>query len=188
MPRLMETGPEPSFDSRVEEVVRRMLTGGELARLVGPANADATAQDHGSGLGIQNVRRGVLALTVAPPANLGIPIGAGWTALPIGGKLSLSGRPLLVCVQAIGAAGPSVGAELNLSATVRGEEVTGAVNGMPGAHTSAHDPTGITGWHVIPRPLAGPAEVGMVATADIAGGIVYGGTGVNLLALLAVEL
>ena len=176
-------GPERSFDSRVEEIGRRLMRN-ELARLVGPANADATAQDSGSGLGIQNIRRGVGRASLS---GLGAAITVSATnfaalSTPLRLEMVLSGRPLSVTLTGLCAAGS--GGFLVIDVRLRGVSITGTGQGLHYTNTTAI--IGFTGFEEVLAPAPGPADLEVVAFRNTANGTIYADS-VNRLVLVAKE-
>ena len=165
-----------------------VITRDNVAQSLGPANANATAQQTGGGIGIQNIRRGVLSVTLGGlGSNITVTHGtSGFAALstPLQGEVYLSGRPLLVMVQGVIGAGAS--GSIALSVTVRGVDIVGTANGLPGTYT-ALAAQGVCGFKVVTNPAPGRAVVAVTADATTADGAVYV-DGDNSLELLAVEL
>ena len=181
---LLPTGPEPDFESRVEEIVRRLMRR-EAAQLIGPANANEGAQDTGGGIGIQNVRRGVgravltgLGSNITVSATSYAPL-----STPLKLDMSLSGRPLKVTIAGNIASGSGGG--IFLDVTLRGVRVSGVTNGL----ASCDSITGETvcGVDVVPAPPAGPATLEVVAFRFSSDGLVLADAS-NRFVLLAEEL
>ena len=189
MPRgLTPTGPDPTFETRVEDVVRRMVRA-ELARLVGPANADQNAQQAGGGLGIQNIRRGVMFLTSDTTSDTTVAPGSldVWTSVlgNLAGTMYLSGRPLLILVSSVLNAGVST--DIKISATLRGVEVTGRHHGMALSEDTTFNSR--SGFYVVTAPDSGPADLELVASCVGSNNSIVGtGNTYNPTVLLAVEL
>lgn len=165
----------------------QMASDGQLAKLIGPANAAADAQGTASGLGIENIRRGVLSVSLT---GLGSAItvthsaGFGVLSTPLSGEMQLTGRPLRIDVAGIGLAGTS--GEVRLSVRMRGELLDDT--GLPGAYWNSSSAIGpLVGWILVPAPMRGRATIEVVAAATTADGTIYVNGG-NRLDLLAVEL
>ena len=188
MPRgITPTGPDPTFDSRVEDIVRRLVRA-EIAQLAGPAEAEALAQNTGRGLGIQNIRRGVLWETLTS-GSFAVTTGATFIPwdTPLEGEIFLSGRPLLIVVSAV--LSSAAGGYVHGSVSLRGDEVTGAADGFPGLYQGdgGADATGKTGLWIVPSPDPGPAKIACMARGGGTGGTVNASSSDPAL-LLAVEL
>lgn len=183
MPSIPVGGPERTFDSRVEEIVRRIVRQ-EAARLVGAQPAEADAQSTGGGLGIQNIRRGLL-FESASAGNTALTVGSSWLSLtyPVTGEIYLSGRPLLLLLKVlVEGAGGGYG---HASVTLRGTEVTGSANGMTYQGPSLIGSQ--VGLWVVESPLAGLAKLEVVGRAGGAGATLYQ-TAADPIHLIAVEL
>lgn len=183
----------PGSGGGVRDIIRqeleRMLRGGEFGQILGKANANALAQQGGIGLGIQNVRRGVLWVESQGIGTLTVTAAtAGFSALqePVKGTIVLSGRPLLVVVS--GTITGGVGGDIVLSVLLRGAEITGLANGIPGTYAGAQFTMGLTGLWIIPAPTAGTAELEVVADARGANATIYNDITDNRVTLLALEL
>ncbi len=182
MPSL--TGPDPTFDSRVEEVVRRMMRV-ELERLAGPASAEARAQSAGGGIGIQNIRRCVGRSALAGlGANVTVSA-TSYAALstPLRLDLVLSGRPLKVAIAGGVAAGS--GGAIFLDVTMRGARISGATNGLASCDSTTGET--IYGTDYVMEPGSGPATLEVVAFRLTSNGLVLADAS-NRFVLLAEEL
>lgn len=152
---------------------------GELSRMVGRANANATAQSTASGLGIENIRRCVASTFVVPAADLTVTQGLGFVELstPVELDVVLSGRPLRIYVAASAVTAGSAVGGVHLSALLRGDEVTGKVNGIPGCSWySTGSRTGLSGEYIVTSPAAGNATVKVAAMAVTTDATIWGGT------------
>lgn len=180
---ILQTGPDPTFDSRVEDVVRRVVRQ-EAAQLIGRTNAAADAQSSGQGVGIQNVRRGVGR---AQLSGLGSPITVSATSFaalstPLVLDMVLSGRPLSVTLTGLAAAG--AGGLLVIDVLLRGVSVTGTGQGIH--FTNSTSILGFTGFEEVMEPGPGPARLEVVAARGTADGTIYADS-VNRLVLVAKE-
>ena len=181
--------PDSSLDVKVMDVIRRYLTGTQIARMAGFGRADADAQSAGAGLGIENIRRGVLFVRSDFASSLTVVHGTSGFApfpTPLAGEIMLSGRPLFLALAATVSAGS--GGNLRLSLTLRGAEVTGVINGLPGTFAEGTTPRGVCGQWIVPNPAPGRARVEAVADAASVDGTVHGVSTDNTASLLAVEL
>lgn len=188
MPRLLPTGPDQTFDSRVEEIVRRVVRA-EAARLVGPAPAEAAAQESGRGLGIQNIRRAVLSVSSEASSNMTVAHAtSGFASLstPLKGSLVLSGRPLLVLVQGLFAAGG--GGSLRIDVSLRGVRISGLSHGLTSGYTEGTSAQGKTIFGFSRSPESGPAELEVLADATTADGTVFNVLADYVLTMTAMEL
>lgn len=172
MPELRPTGPDPTFDSRVEEIVRRVARA-ELARLAGPAAAEARAQERGGGLGIENIRRGVgYAELTALGANITVAAAtSGFAGLstPLAVEVVLSGRPIVIKGSLV--ASNSGGGALALDFLLRGERAVGGSSGAAYNNASGFFP--MYPWAFLPAPSPGPARVELVADAYTGDATIY---------------
>lgn len=169
----------------------QMAADGQLAKLIGPANAAADAQNTASGLGIQNVRRCVALATLGGGSNVTVANAtAGFAPLstPLSVDVVLSGRPLVVFVAGKISAGN--GGDLKLSVRLRGQEITGLDEGIPGLYhsngTGGLSPQGVSGFWPVLSPGEGRATIDVVADATTADGFVYVAPATSNAALLLV--
>lgn len=152
---------------------------GELARMVGRANASATAQTTSAGLGMENIRRCVASTFVVPAADVTVTQGVGFAALstPVQLDVVLSGRPIRIYVAASAVTAGSAIGGVHLSALLRGTEVTGRVNGIPGCSWySTGSRTGLSGEHIVTAPAPGQATIKVAAMAVTTDATIWGGT------------
>lgn len=183
MPPRSRTLTPPSID-----LLPRGAVGGydQLGAIIGRARADANAQQSGSPLGIENVRRGVLAIAMGNlGANISVPVG-GYAALstPLQGRMFLSGRPLEIHVAGNFSAGAS--GNIGVSVRLRGAVVNGVAL-PPGAGTNS---TAVVPFHfywVDASPAPGDALVEVVARAATAPGTIGADANYGLI-LSAVEV
>lgn len=168
------------------QMIDDYMRGARLGQALGRANASSTAQTSGDGLGIENLRRGVLSV-LSSGADTTVTAGAAdvWTPLdtPLEGDIYLSGRPLLLMVNVIIS---NLGGVTSVSLLLRGDEVTGRHNGI--VATSATTLDTHSGFWLVAAPAPGIAHVEMVANAITANGTVATDAAYNATALLAVEL
>lgn len=143
-----------------------------LGGQIGRARADSMAQESASPIGIENVRRGLLVVTLGNlGANISVPVG-GYAALStaLRGRMMLSGRPLAIAIAGNFASGAS--GNIGISARVRGAEVTGGVALPPGAGTNS---TAVVPFHFVwtlTEPTPGDALIEVVARAAVAAGTI----------------
>lgn len=166
---LLPTGPDPTFDSRVEDIARRLVRA-EVGQLIGPANASADAQNYGGGVGIQNVRRGVARASVGNGSDITVSattLSALQRDLSL--SMTLSGRPLEVGLSGIAKAGS--GGLLVLDVLLRGVSVSGVVNGI--YYTEATFNQGFSVSETVLEPAAGPATLQVVGRIVTANATVY---------------
>ena len=141
-------------------VIREALRENATSSYFPPQNASPTAQNSG-GLGIQNVKRGFLDLTIAyDPSVVGTDFQTTSTAYErvgteLAGSVVTSGRPLLLLVR--GNAGISAG-YATFSVLLNGTEVTGA-NGMARVFPSNQET--FSGLFIV-APPAGTQNLAMV--------------------------
>lgn len=169
----------------IRREVGRMARGGELASLLGGANASAVAQKDGNGIGIQNVRRGVARAVVGPSGSNIVIASSSFAVLPtepLSLTMTLSGRPLLVAVHGLWSAGTS--GFLAVDVALRGALISGSPNGL--ARTDVTAITTLHGEDVVMAPAAGAAGLEVYAMRGTSNGFIY--TGSVILSLLAVEL
>ena len=175
--------PDENFDSRVEEIVRRVVRN-ESARLIGSAAAESHSQADGRGIGIQNIRRGVGRAALS---GLGSAITVSATTFaslstPLVLDMMLSGRPLSVTLTGLAAAGAS--GFLCIDVLLRGESITDSGQGLH--YTGSTSILGFTGFEEVLAPKAGPARLEVVAFRNTANGTIYA-DGPNRLVLVAKE-
>lgn len=167
-----------------------------LGQMIGPALAGEYAARAGGPLGMHNVNWPWLYTTLTGlGGNITVTAAtSGFAVLstPLKGTIVLHdagrgrSRGLAVLVAGTISAG-AAGNEIALSATIRGVEVTGLRNGIPGLYTQLATPQGVMGFHVERDLPAGDCEVEVVADAFTTDGTIHVGT-LNTLALLALEL
>lgn len=162
-----------------------VLTSENVAFELGPANASATAQQSGQGIGIQNIRRAVGRAVLTDESGSGTVSATSFSALPVALELTvvLSGRPIRVAIDGNAAAGTS--GSLALDVTMRGEALSGAPNGMVYVGTTAV--TSIHGEEIVMAPRPGRATFAVVAKRATADGAVYYDAN-NRFSLTVVEL
>lgn len=128
---------EPRYGGRADnpyataQAIGAAAQTGALGQALGPAAASPTAQGNGQGIGIQNIRRGLLYLEAAGASDNAITATsyAPLPATPLSGDLVCSGRPVTV---EIGGSAASIGTapSLRVSVTMDGAEITGRVTGL----------------------------------------------------------
>lgn len=158
---------------------------GQASQVFGPANANAEAQGSADGIGIQNVRRGLLRVALT---GLGGNVTVSSTTFAslstvLSGDMVLSGRPLRVAVAGVAAAGS--GGALAIDVLLRGASITGVSNGI--AYTGSTNDLGFHGEEVVMAPGPGRATLEVVARRATADGTIYTTGTANRLVLIAEE-
>lgn len=158
---------------------------GEMARLVGRANAGPRAHVGGGPLGIDQVRRCIAAERLT---GLGADItvsGISFAALstPLRAEVVLTGRPITVEVSGVYNAGTS--GVLSLDVLLRGVSMSGATNGV--AYTQSTAPGSFHGSERDMAPTPGPATIEVVARRETANGVIYANAGNRVLLLVTEE-
>ena len=148
-----------------------VITRDNVAQSLGPANANATAQQTGAGIGIQNIRRGVARAAIGPDLTNMAVSATTYAALtpPLGLTVWLSGRPIRVTLTAMVSAGAS--ANVTLDVLMRGVSITAADNGL--IHSNSGDALTLHGEEIVMAPPAGSASFSVVAQRVTADGALY---------------
>lgn len=147
-----------------------VLTRDNIAHELGPANASATAQQSGSGIGIQNIRRGVGEATIGGVADMTVSA-TSWAALDpvLELEMWLVGRPIRVRLEAMVQAGSS--ANVTLDVLMRGVSISGATNGM--LHSNATAALTLSAERTVMTPAPGRAKFQVVARRANANGTIH---------------
>lgn len=162
----------------------------DFTRDLPPQTAGPRAQTTGDGVGIQNVRRGSLAVELtAQASNVSVPSGELGAFGPLSprlrGQLVCSGRPLLIKVAGITQA--ATGGRVALTVAINGRDLVGRLHGLPGTYNDRVAPVGIVGVWFVPAPPAGEVTVEVWANATNAAATVFVTTG-NTLLLVCLEV
>lgn len=113
-----------------ESLIRESLRSSAASSYFPPQNADATAQNSG-GLGIQNVKRGLLNLCIQYDSSVvGVDFQTSSTSFvdvstQLTGQMASSGRPVMIIIR-----GTSTGDACTFTARVDTAEVTGVSAGI----------------------------------------------------------
>lgn len=158
---------------------------GQAAQVLGAANANATAQRSADGIGIQNVRRGVMWVVLSGLGGNVTITSATFSALstPLAGDIYLSGRPLRVSLGAT-AAWASSGGSFALDILLRGVSITGIANGI--YFDSSPNGRGFHAQGLVVSPSPGRARIEVTGKATGTGTIATDAS--NSLVLVAEEL
>lgn len=185
--------PPPKRETRSIDLSsgrREWAASSQLGRDIGRAAAGPNAQAVAGPLGIENVRRGYLFVTLGAGSNITVSHStSGFASLstPLRGSMHLSGRPLAIYVAATLQAGAS--GDVKLSALLRGVEVTGLTNGIPGTYRASTAIEGVGGWWIVAAPSPGEAVLELVADAVTADATLHVAAAANNAAvLMAIEI
>jgi hypothetical protein len=162
----------PAGPGSVLEAIRNVFRSGPVGSWLPRGKVEAFAQNDGTGIGIENIRRGYAKAVVGPLGSSINVTSTSWAPLstPLKMEMVLSGRPLEVVVAGLWEGGTA--SNLLGDVLLRGVSITKNANGIAFINESPNA-VSFVAYEVVDAPASGPATIEFVAKTSSNPGLIY---------------